>query len=194
MHHREYENRVRGTLILALQVFDNPQLFWKIISNRFKSIMDFYLKLCIEAIHNRYHFKISTIALQGAIDRVSIIILLHLCLCFSMTPNTDYWFFAGECIKCYECNSQNDPRCADPFDSYTIGEVDCDLKPKLDHLSSYNATICRKISQKGDLNTGVRRGKNVDNTHLRVHIIDTETELKSYLNKKKKSSSAQQAM
>jgi Sleepless protein len=68
-------------------------------------------------------------------------------------------FVSGECIKCYECSSHNDPRCADPFDPYTIGEVDCDLKPKLDHLSNYNATICRKIFQKGDLNTRRREIK-----------------------------------
>ncbi|XP_059489063.1 uncharacterized protein LOC132204530 [Neocloeon triangulifer] len=68
------------------------------------------------------------------------LLVIGLVLCF-LAPQ-------GECIKCYECNSEYDPRCADPFDSYTIGEVDCDLKPKLDHLSHLNATLCRKISQK----------------------------------------------
>ncbi|KAF4533560.1 hypothetical protein B566_EDAN001046 [Ephemera danica] len=53
----------------------------------------------------------------------------------------------GSCIKCYQCNSEYDPRCGDPFDSYSIGEVDCDRKPRLEHVN-YNASLCRKTSQK----------------------------------------------
>ncbi|XP_065349213.1 UPAR/Ly6 domain-containing protein crok-like [Cloeon dipterum] len=73
-------------------------------------------------------------------DSTWMLLVVGVVLCF-LAPQ-------GECIKCYECNSEYDPRCADPFDSYSIGEVDCDLKPKLDHLNHLNATLCRKMAQK----------------------------------------------
>ncbi|XP_053971405.1 uncharacterized protein LOC128872581 [Hylaeus volcanicus] len=54
----------------------------------------------------------------------------------------------GEAITCYQCNSEYDPRCGDPFDPYSLGTVNCSLQPRLEHLSHLEPTICRKISQK----------------------------------------------
>ncbi|KAH0945204.1 hypothetical protein HN011_010738 [Eciton burchellii] len=57
-------------------------------------------------------------------------------------------FDRGEAIICYQCNSEYDPRCGDPFDSYTLGTVNCSFQPRLEHLSLLEPTLCRKISQK----------------------------------------------
>lgn len=59
-------------------------------------------------------------------------------------------FFASraEAIVCYDCNSEYDPRCGDPFDPYTLGMIDCNDRPALDHLGGANATLCRKLVQK----------------------------------------------
>lgn len=56
----------------------------------------------------------------------------------------------GEAIICYQCNSEYDPRCGDPFDPYSLGTVNCSFQPRLEHLSHLEPTLCRKISQKGD--------------------------------------------
>lgn len=57
-------------------------------------------------------------------------------------------FHHGEAIVCYQCNSEYDPRCGDPFDSYTLGTVNCSFQPKLEHLGNTEPTLCRKTSQK----------------------------------------------
>ncbi|XP_012538129.1 uncharacterized protein LOC105837693 [Monomorium pharaonis] len=57
-------------------------------------------------------------------------------------------FDRGEAIICYQCNSEYDPRCGDPFDSYSLGTVNCSFQPRLEHLSYLEPTLCRKISQK----------------------------------------------
>ncbi|OAD53823.1 hypothetical protein WN48_08796, partial [Eufriesea mexicana] len=54
----------------------------------------------------------------------------------------------GEAIICYQCNSEYDPRCGDPFDSYSLGTVNCSFQPRLEHLSFLEPTLCRKISQR----------------------------------------------
>ncbi|KZC07065.1 hypothetical protein WN55_08950, partial [Dufourea novaeangliae] len=51
-------------------------------------------------------------------------------------------------IICYQCNSEYDPRCGDPFDPYSLGTVNCSFQPRLEHLNHLEPTICRKISQK----------------------------------------------
>lgn len=61
-----------------------------------------------------------------------------------------FFLFSGEAIICYQCNSQYDPRCGDPFDSYSLGTVNCSFRPRLEHLSYLEPTICRKIRQKGE--------------------------------------------
>lgn len=52
------------------------------------------------------------------------------------------------CIRCWDCNSDNDPKCADPFDNSTVYMKDCDKEPKLDHYPEVPATMCRKTRQK----------------------------------------------
>merc|ERR1712088_962122 len=64
----------------------------------------------------------------------------------------------GSAIKCWECNSKHDPRCADPFQNFSIALVDCDQKAAdVTHLmddekytvdtGEPKASICRKTYQ-----------------------------------------------
>ncbi|KAF7279343.1 crooked [Rhynchophorus ferrugineus] len=57
-------------------------------------------------------------------------------------------------IKCWDCRSDADSKCADPFDNTTFAKTDCDqIKPisyiydKYD-LRTQKSTLCRKIRQK----------------------------------------------
>lgn len=51
-------------------------------------------------------------------------------------------------IKCWECRSDSDPKCADPFDNSTLSITDCRQAPAREHLPGVKATMCRKIRQK----------------------------------------------
>ncbi|XP_037950699.1 uncharacterized protein LOC119681592 [Teleopsis dalmanni] len=52
-------------------------------------------------------------------------------------------------LMCYDCNSEFDPRCGDPFHPYSIGEVNCSKQEPLEHLKDkYKPTLCRKTTQK----------------------------------------------
>lgn len=73
-------------------------------------------------------------------------------------------------IKCYVCQSNVDPKCADPFDNLTLPITDCDSYPRADlvpkseyelsvdnsffgsfgqpSIKPVQATMCRKIRQK----------------------------------------------
>lgn len=51
-------------------------------------------------------------------------------------------------IKCWDCRSDNDPKCADPFDNSTLDMKDCVLQQKLPQYPDLEATMCRKIRQK----------------------------------------------
>lgn len=76
-----------------------------------------------------------------------------------------------EGIKCYVCQSNVDPKCADPFDNLTLPITDCDAHPRADLVPNteldliveksffaafsqpapvkpLRATMCRKIRQK----------------------------------------------
>lgn len=55
----------------------------------------------------------------------------------------------GYSIKCWECRSDSDPKCSDPFDNSTLSITDCQQVPELEHLPGVKATMCRKIRQKG---------------------------------------------
>lgn len=57
----------------------------------------------------------------------------------------------GAAVICYQCNSEYDPRCGDPFDPYSLGTVNCSFQPRLEHLNHLEPTLCRKITQKGQL-------------------------------------------
>ncbi|CAH0765161.1 unnamed protein product [Bemisia tabaci] len=61
-------------------------------------------------------------------------------------------------ISCYSCNSAFDPRCADPFDPYSIGIVNCSLRPRLEHLPELEPVICRKTYMKIQGKERVLRG------------------------------------
>lgn len=54
---------------------------------------------------------------------------------------------ATSAIECYQCNSEYDPRCGDPFDSYSLGKVNCSLKSHLEHLPNIDPVLCRKTTQ-----------------------------------------------
>ncbi|ENN70545.1 hypothetical protein HUJ04_007978 [Dendroctonus ponderosae] len=57
-------------------------------------------------------------------------------------------------IKCWDCRSDADSKCADPFDNTTFANTDCDqVKPisyifDKDNYKTQKATMCRKIRQK----------------------------------------------
>lgn len=79
-----------------------------------------------------------------------------------------------DAIKCYVCQSNVDPKCADPFDNMTLSITDCDAYPRQDlairseydlveektssifalfpiqssNPTTLRATVCRKIRQK----------------------------------------------
>ncbi|XP_031634848.1 uncharacterized protein LOC116348117 [Contarinia nasturtii] len=57
-------------------------------------------------------------------------------------------FGATTAIECYQCNSEFDPRCGDPFDPYSLGKVNCSLKTRLEHLPNVEPVLCRKTTQK----------------------------------------------
>lgn len=82
-----------------------------------------------------------------------IFFLLFVILVFLKTYIMLYvWNFPTEthAIICYDCNSEFDPRCADPFDPYSIGEVNCSKKAHPEHLKDkYAPVLCRKTTQKG---------------------------------------------
>ncbi|XP_012273160.1 uncharacterized protein LOC105695803 [Orussus abietinus] len=54
----------------------------------------------------------------------------------------------GFAIKCWECRSDADPKCADPFDNSTVPITDCKQENELSHLPGVKPTMCRKIRQK----------------------------------------------
>ncbi|EDW79736.1 UPAR/Ly6 domain-containing protein crok [Drosophila tropicalis] len=62
-------------------------------------------------------------------------------------------------LMCYDCNSEYDPRCGDPFEPYSIGEVNCSKQEPLEHLKDkYQPMLCRKTVQKIYGKTRIVRG------------------------------------
>ncbi|CAG9863462.1 unnamed protein product [Phyllotreta striolata] len=51
-------------------------------------------------------------------------------------------------IKCWDCRSDADPKCSDPFDNTTFAITDCATLKELDYLKGVLPTMCRKIRQK----------------------------------------------
>lgn len=52
-------------------------------------------------------------------------------------------------IKCWDCRSDADPKCSDPFDNTTFAITDCKKLEPLSYLPGAYPTMCRKIRQKG---------------------------------------------
>ncbi|XP_065220271.1 UPAR/Ly6 domain-containing protein crok-like [Planococcus citri] len=51
-------------------------------------------------------------------------------------------------IRCWDCNSNTDPKCADPFDNSTVHMKDCEYAAPLPQYPNVKSTMCRKIRQK----------------------------------------------
>ncbi|XP_026321475.1 uncharacterized protein LOC113231389 [Hyposmocoma kahamanoa] len=51
-------------------------------------------------------------------------------------------------IKCWNCRSNTDPKCADPFDNSTMPITDCKKEKGFVHLPGVKPSMCRKIRQK----------------------------------------------
>ncbi|XP_028143040.1 uncharacterized protein LOC114336851 [Diabrotica virgifera virgifera] len=71
----------------------------------------------------------------------------------------------GSILQCYDCNSEYDPRCGDPFNPYTIGMINCTDRNTPEHLldpddpeKKLRPTLCRKIVQRVEGKTRVIRG------------------------------------
>lgn len=60
-----------------------------------------------------------------------------------------YVILSVYCIKCWDCRSDSDPKCGDPFDNSTVPITDCSQARPLEHIPDVKATMCRKIRQKG---------------------------------------------
>lgn len=58
------------------------------------------------------------------------------------------YFFKAYAIKCWNCRSDSDPKCGDPFDNSSFPILDCNSEPELEHLPGVRPTMCRKIRQK----------------------------------------------
>ena len=71
----------------------------------------------------------------------------------------------GYAIKCWECRSDGDPKCADPFDNTSFPITDCLTKAEKEHLPGLKATMCRKIRQKGSL-----VGLKFDSYHISIPL------------------------
>lgn len=69
-------------------------------------------------------------------------------VCFYCLHSLYLCLFIGLAIKCWDCRSDADPKCADPFDNTTFAISDCQQAPLLEHLNNMPSTMCRKIRQK----------------------------------------------
>ncbi|CAF4930314.1 unnamed protein product [Pieris macdunnoughi] len=74
-----------------------------------------------------------------------MVMSLKVLLCTFITLN---FISTVLCIKCWNCRSSNDPKCADPFDNSTVPITDCKQEKGLRHLPGLRPSMCRKIRQK----------------------------------------------
>ncbi|KRT81673.1 hypothetical protein AMK59_5614 [Oryctes borbonicus] len=54
----------------------------------------------------------------------------------------------GFAIRCYQCTTDTDPKCADPFDNRTVGLTECLPKELGEDSRLAIPKMCRKIRQK----------------------------------------------
>jgi len=67
--------------------------------------------------------------------------VLLLLTCFSL------YFTCALAIHCWDCASNINPGCGEPFNNASFAMVDCDQRV-MAHLGNKKASICRKIVQK----------------------------------------------
>lgn len=60
-------------------------------------------------------------------------------------------------IRCYECNSEQDPRCLNPARDFILGRIDCDLKAVSCHNKNLKPMYCRTATTQFDFGTKVVR-------------------------------------
>lgn len=82
---------------------------------------------------------------------------------YGLTLLDSVYLFAAFSIKCWECRSDSDPKCADPFDNSTLSITDCRQVESKEHLPGVRATMCRKIRQKGKKFTSFLKNKQLNN-------------------------------
>ncbi|GJQ73426.1 hypothetical protein Trydic_g13788 [Trypoxylus dichotomus] len=72
----------------------------------------------------------------------------------------------GFAIRCYQCTTDTDPKCGDPFDNRTVGLTECLPKELGEDSRLAIPKMCRKIRQKGDgrWRQVIRRCASVANT------------------------------
>lgn len=68
---------------------------------------------------------------------------------FKVRLHPYFFIVKGYGIKCWDCRSDADPKCSDPFDNTTFAITDCKQLRPLSYLPGVQATMCRKIRQKG---------------------------------------------
>ncbi|XP_018334576.1 uncharacterized protein LOC108743500 [Agrilus planipennis] len=71
---------------------------------------------------------------------IKCIIFATVVLCISLINSVD-------AIKCWDCRSDADPKCSDPFDNSTFAITDCQQQ-RLEFIPDAKSTMCRKIRQK----------------------------------------------
>jgi len=126
--------------MLTLETYSNTLV--QILCS-YRAHLMIYIKMCA--------FWAKFFPLSSSSRNIQSLIITVLCLFL-------FCIKQGSAIKCWECNSKHDPRCADPFQNFSIALVDCDQKAAdVTHLmddekytvdtGEPKASICRKTYQ-----------------------------------------------
>lgn len=98
---------------------------------------------------NRFHTFHDTSGAR-ACWRANMYISIRIVLISKILFACSFPFAVASGVMCYQCNSEYDPRCGDPFNEYGLGMVNCSLKDRLEHLRDVEPTLCRKTTQKSE--------------------------------------------